>query len=361
MALGRWRTRRDQMTLKNTKNGADQMAALLNQFGVGNDPDWSSVVLFIRNLLTKLTIYTDEKKAEIQKEVALELVKKDFSDAHFEEVIAMLDMYVMQTIGTMELETALTREKRSAAQLLNEMDEIINTMQGSNERQNRKLDAFKEQTVGVIKSSTDKSVIVARVRQMFSELITEFKQEAAELHAKAQMLERTANFDHLLTELHNRRAFDAFLQEAALKQRKDSPPLCLMMIDVDHFKDVNDTYGHQAGDDVLRALARILAAHAIQYQGFTARYGGEELAIVVKGLDQFATSIKADAIRVGVEDYDFRVRTNGKLDSQVKFTVSIGIAQWQEGWDAGQLVSAADVALYEAKNSGRNKVCEHKS
>ncbi|WP_247648461.1 GGDEF domain-containing protein [Pseudodesulfovibrio sp. zrk46] len=334
------------------------MSEVLKNFG-NSDPDWVAVVLFVRNLLGQLTVYTDEKKAEIQQEVFAELAKKDFSHTHFETVIAMLDMYVMQTIGTLELEEALTREKRSAAQLLNEMDEVINTMTGANERQNRKLDAFKERTVGVIESGKDKSVIVAKVRDMFQELIIEFKEEAAELHARAKMLERTANFDPLLTELHNRRAFDAYLPEVVSIMDKEPSPLTVMMIDVDHFKTVNDTYGHQAGDDVLRALARIITAHAIQYRGFAARYGGEELVIVAKGLPPDVATLRAEAIRRDVEQYDFRIRTDGKLaEKPLKFTISIGIAHWQEGWDAGRLVRAADMALYDAKNRGRNMVCQ---
>ncbi|WP_242012363.1 GGDEF domain-containing protein [Pseudodesulfovibrio cashew] len=317
------------------------------------------MVLFVRNLLTKLSIYSYEKKAEIQREVTKELAKRDFSPEHFDQVVAMLDMYIMQNIGTVELEDALAQEKRSAVQLLNEMDEIINSMHGTTERQQRRLDAFKEHTVGVIQSNSDKSVIVAKVREMFTELIVEFKEEARELQAKAEMLERTANFDPLLTELHNRRALDAFLNQAVREQAEGEGTLSMMMIDVDFFKRVNDTHGHQAGDDLLRALARILTAHATLYQGFTARYGGEELALVVKNMDQTIAAIKAEAIRAGVESYDFRIRTDGKLSSRVDFTVSIGVAQWREGWDAGKLVSAADAALYEAKNSGRNKVCEY--
>lgn len=345
----------------NKCNGAEHLAEVLSKFGVGSDPDWIAVVLFVRNLLSKLTIYTDDKKAEIQKEVANELLKKDFSKEHFETIIAMLDMYIMQTIGATELEEALTQEKRSAALLLNEMDEIIYSMHGTNERQNRKLDAFKERTVGAIQSGESSSVIVDRVRRMFNELITEFKQEAEELQARAKMLERTANFDPLLTELYNRRAFEAYLHETILHQRRDDTPLSIMMIDVDHFKIVNDTHGHQAGDDVLHALARILKAHAIQYQGFAARYGGEELAVVCKGLDVSSAWIKGEAIRTSVEHYDFRVRANGKLKTKINFTVSIGVAEWQEGWEAGDLVSAADQALYKAKNSGRNQVREYSS
>ncbi|MBI9078846.1 MAG: GGDEF domain-containing protein [Pseudodesulfovibrio sp.] len=346
------------MTQKNARKSMGELSAILKNFGIDNDQDWLAIVLFVRNLLTKLSIYSDKKKIEIQQEIFRELAKKDFSDKQFETIIAMLDMYIMQTIGALELEESLAQEKRSATQLLNEMHGIINSMQGNCERQNRKLDAFKEQTVGVIKSGKDQSLIVSKVRDMFQDLIVEFKEEARELQAKARMLEHTANFDPMLTELHNRRALDAFINDAVLGQRKKDAPLSLMMIDVDHFKKVNDTYGHQAGDDFLHALARIICAHAIQYQSFTARYGGEELVIVMKGMTLDKAILKAEAIRADVESYDFRIRTDGQLANKpIQFTVSIGVAQWRTDWNSGKLVNAADTALYEAKDSGRNQVC----
>ncbi len=345
------------MTANTGNQNIQQLVTILKNFGVDGDPDWLAVILFVRNLLSRLTVYSETKKAEIQHEIFSELSKKDFSPEAFETVIAMLDMYIMQTIGTLELEEALAQEKRSATQLLNEMTEIIDSMQGSADRQNRKLDAFKERTVGVIESGKDRSFIVSKVRDMFQDLIVEFKEEARELQDKAKILEHTANFDPMLTELHNRRALDTYLSETLREQKENPVPLCMMMIDVDHFKKVNDTYGHQAGDDVLHALARIISAHAIQYQGFTARYGGEELVIVIRNMTLSNASIKAEAIRSDVENYDFRVRTEGRLaDTPIQFTVSIGVAQCQPDWDAGRLVHGADTALYDAKNSGRNKV-----
>jgi diguanylate cyclase (GGDEF)-like protein len=336
----------------------DELADVLSHFGVEGDPDWMAVVLFVRNLLIRLSVYTPEKKAEIQHEILAELAKGDFSQAHFDEVVAMLDMYIMQNIGALELEESLTQEKRSATQLVNEMNAIIDSMQGHGERQNRKLDAFKENTVGVIQSGKDRSLIVARVRDMFQELIVEFKEEAKELEARARMLEHSANFDPMLTELHNRRALDAYLHNAVMGQRKEqSGPLSLLMIDVDHFKRVNDTYGHQAGDDVLHALARIITAHAVQYQGFAARYGGEELVVVLRNMPLETATFKAESLRTSVEKYDFRIRTDGRLaDTPLQFTVSIGVAQWLPGWDAGKLISAADSAMYQAKARGRNRV-----
>lgn len=336
----------------------DELEAVLSHFGMADDPDWVAVVLFVRNLLPRLSVYTDRKKAEIQREILAELARGDFSAEHLEAVVAMLDMHIMQTIGALELEEALTQEKRSATELVNEMNMMIGSMQGHGERQSRKLDAFKEDTVGVIQSGKDRSHIVARVRGMFQELIVEFKEEARELQERAQALERTANFDPMLTELHNRRALDTHVQAAVLALRKDQGgPLSLMMIDVDHFKRVNDTFGHQAGDDVLHALARIISAHASQYQGFAARYGGEELVVAVRDMPLDAAVLKAEAIRTDVENYDFRTRTDGRLSEiPLRFTVSIGVAECRPDWDADRLISAADTAMYEAKRQGRNRV-----
>lgn len=338
-------------------NGMGELPNILKNFGIDADPDWLAIVLFVRNILRQLSVYSDEKKGEIQREMFAELARKDFSPAHFEQVLAMLDMYLMQTIGTLELEKALAEEKRAATRLLNEMNEVIGSMQGASERQNRKLDAFKEQTVDVIEAGGDTSFIVSKVRDMFQELIIEFREESRELQAKAQMLERTANFDPLLTELRNRRALDAYLHDSVLSQRKQPAPLSMMLIDVDHFKNVNDTHGHQVGDDVLKALARIMATHAVQYQGFSARYGGEELVVVMRNMPLDRAVLKAEAIRADVEHYDFRVRSDGQLGERpIQFTVSIGVAQWQKGWDSSDLVRAADSAMYTAKRSGRNRV-----
>ncbi|WP_319541452.1 GGDEF domain-containing protein [uncultured Pseudodesulfovibrio sp.] len=331
---------------------------ILKTAGIGDDPNWMAVILFVRNLLTKLSVYTDDKKAEIQRDICTEILKRDFSDEHYDVIIAMLDMYIMQNIGTQELEEALTREKKSAAMLLQEMNDIINSMQGVNKRHSERLDTFNATAVNAIQDGSSSTAILTRVRGMFQELITEFKDEARELSAKADHFERTANFDPLLTGLYNRRAMESFINGAVRECDKNSTPLSLMMVDVDHFKRVNDTYGHQAGDDVLRALGNIISAHALQYNGFAARYGGEELVIVVKDMDLGRAAIKSEAVRADVENYDFRVRTDGKLsDVPLRFTVSVGVAQLQTGWNSSTLISAADSALYKAKNFGRNRVC----
>ena len=337
---------------------SNELYRILKDSGVHDDSDWMAVILFVRNLLPQLSIYTDEKKAEVQRELCDQLSMRDFSQKRYEAVLAMLEMYIMQNISTLELEESLAHEKRSASQLLNEMTEIISSMQGANERQADRLCTFQEDTVDIIQSGSKKSLILSRVRDMFQEILLEFKAEANELNAKAMHFEQTASFDPLLTTLYNRRVFETHLREAVKTREQGDPPLSIMMIDVDHFKKVNDNHGHQAGDDVLRALSRIITAHSILYSGFVARYGGEELVLVMKDMNITTAAIKAEAIRTDVQNYDFRTRTNGRLsDTPLQFTVSIGVAQWREGWSADDLVGAADTALYRAKNTGRNKVC----
>lgn len=341
-----------------TGTDLDLFFQTLRETSPRREGDWRAIVLFVRNLLPRLTIYSDEKKSEIQFEICEQLMEKDFSEERLETLLAMLDMYLMQTIGALELEEALAQEKRTGAVLINEMHEIISTMHGNTARQDRRLTNFGNKTVEVIGEGDRKSLIVSKVRGMLQEVIEEFREEARVLNAKAEHFRMTADFDPLLTELHNRRSLEAFLREAVETYARTGDPLSLMMIDVDHFKKVNDTHGHQAGDDVLRALARIVNAHAIQYDGFSARYGGEELVVVVPGMDLDRAAIKAEALRADVERYDFRVRTNGQLsDTRLNFTVSAGVARMKVGWDSGDLIGAADNALYQAKNSGRNRVC----
>lgn len=331
---------------------------ILKDSGINDDSDWMAIALFVCNLLPKLSIYSEAKKAEIQRDLYEQFALRDFSEKRYQAVLAMLEMYIMQSISALEMEEALAHEKKSASLLLNEMSTIISSMQGATERQTDRLNSFKEETVDIIQSESKKPLILSKVRDMFQELLQEFKAEASELNAKAMHFEKTANFDPLLSTLYNRRVFEAHLKEAVETRKAGDPPLSMMMIDVDHFKNVNDSYGHQVGDDVLRALSRIITAHAILYSGFVARYGGEELVLVMKDMNLITAAIKAAAIRADVENYDFRPRTNGKLsDQSIQFTVSIGVAQWHEGWSAESLVSAADKALYRAKNTGRNKVC----
>jgi diguanylate cyclase (GGDEF)-like protein len=175
---------------------------------------------------------------------------------------------------------------------------------------------------------------------------------AADRHADAAEL---ALVD-ALTGLHNRRAFDRDLAQAAADATRENLPLSVALVDVDHFKRYNDTYGHQAGDDVLRRVAAIVRS-CLRGPDRVYRIGGEELAVLLPGAQAPDALTVAERVRAAVA-------ADAQPDAERHpVTVSAGVATVIPGPDAVDtvdtvaLVAAADAALYEAKGSGRNRVC----
>lgn len=149
-----------------------------------------------------------------------------------------------------------------------------------------------------------------------------------------------------LTGIPNRRAYDQKLNEEVSRARRTGAPLSLLMVDIDLFKQYNDTFGHLAGDSALQSVARVLLTSLRPYD-FLARYGGEEFAIILPATDLSDAILVAERVRALVFNSEFPHR---------KLTISIGVARLdlEEGLKA--MVQTADNGLYRAKASGRNKV-----
>lgn len=172
-------------------------------------------------------------------------------------------------------------------------------------------------------------------------------------HRKAQTaLEKLANRDGL-TGIANRRSFDERLTNEWKSERRDSRTLSLLMIDVDHFKCYNDTYGHQAGDNCLQQIARVLEQVVYRPGDLVARYGGEEFAMILTATDAAGASIVARRILDRIAE--LAIPHSGGEAGHV--TLSIGIATLLPKPDMAPdiLISAADGALYRAKHGGRNR------
>jgi diguanylate cyclase (GGDEF)-like protein len=155
-----------------------------------------------------------------------------------------------------------------------------------------------------------------------------------------------------LTGLHNYRFFTRVIKEQYKLSRRYSFPLSCIMIDIDYFKAINDTYGHQVGDVILKHLADILKSN-VRDTDKVVRYGGEEFAIILPHTSQEAAYIKAEKLRKLVSDYVFKVHRKS-----IGITISAGIATYSGSKDikrAEHLVSCADKALYQAKEGGRNQ------
>jgi diguanylate cyclase (GGDEF)-like protein len=163
-------------------------------------------------------------------------------------------------------------------------------------------------------------------------------------HANARLGQQSLT--DALTGVPNRRAYDTKLQEEHARAKRTGAPLSLLLIDIDLFKQYNDTFGHPAGDSALQSVARVLQASLRPYD-FLARYGGEEFVIVLPATDLGDAIVVAERIRGLVANSEFPHR---------KFTISIGVARLDSHADVKALVQAADNGLYRAKASGRNKV-----
>jgi diguanylate cyclase (GGDEF)-like protein len=150
-----------------------------------------------------------------------------------------------------------------------------------------------------------------------------------------------------LTGLYNRSKFDEALTSAMTRAKRYGTPLSLMLYDVDHFKLVNDSRGHQAGDSVLIRLSQIILLD-IRNSDLLARWGGEEFAILAPDSDGEMARQAAEKLRSTIERTTF--------DEVGSITCSFGVAQYAQGDSAESLIARADHALYQAKANGRNRV-----
>ncbi|MEI9401483.1 GGDEF domain-containing protein [Mesorhizobium argentiipisi] len=170
------------------------------------------------------------------------------------------------------------------------------------------------------------------------------------LSARSQTLEQAALTDSL-TGMQNRRYFDDALREYLQEFRRIDRPVGLMILDLDHFKQVNDTHGHDVGDEVLRALAACLRGMT-RYHDVVARLGGEEFAVVTPNMDVELLARFAERIRKAVANLSIM---SGNV--RLKVTTSVGLAVWDHKESAEDFYRRADRQLYEAKKQGRNRVC----
>ena len=169
------------------------------------------------------------------------------------------------------------------------------------------------------------------------------------LRAQAQLLERQA-YQDALTGLPNRRAFEERIGEELRNLYAGQGALSLAMMDIDHFKRINDQRSHAIGDEVLRRFAQVVG-RACRSDDFLARIGGEEFVLLLPRLEQDEALAACERVRAAVEHSDL-----GQVAQGLPVTTSIGVMQAVAGTSPDALMQAADAALYRAKHGGRNRV-----
>jgi diguanylate cyclase (GGDEF)-like protein len=172
--------------------------------------------------------------------------------------------------------------------------------------------------------------------------------------SEAEEMSRMAITDPL-THIMNRRGITVGLLDAMAQAERYRTPLTVAMADIDHFKEINDAHGHEAGDRVLKDVAAILS-DALRMPDKVGRYGGEEFLMILPHTTLTQGRKIADRIRASVSKWDFDLGAKKKI----RLTISIGLCQFKSGEDLEQFLSHADKALYEAKKGGRNLVVARK-
>ncbi len=200
----------------------------------------------------------------------------------------------------------------------------------------------------------EKRQLINELRRMNAELEERVKERTAQLEQRAAELEEANRkisemaYRDALTGVANRRRLEETLIHEVSRGARMGLPLTVIMVDIDHFKSVNDTFGHAMGDKVLQAIAHTLTAQSRPYD-LVARYGGEEFLVMLPGITRENGRDAAERFRAAIEVMSIEGFPR-------KVTASFGVATLQPGQPAATLFERADIALYRAKQNGRNRV-----
>jgi len=208
---------------------------------------------------------------------------------------------------------------------------------------------LKRETVAAI--SVMENLMIARrdrQRQQFTVLAEKLKSIGREL----EDARRESALDSL-TQLPNRRAFDDYITRSIELHSLLGQPATLLMIDVDNFKHINDTFGHPIGDEALRQVGRALARTFLRRVDFVCRFGGDEFGVILQETGHEGALALAEKLRRAMSDV---LAAQPDAEPRLDYTLSIGIAELQLGDDATSWTQRADAALYSAKRAGRDQV-----
>ncbi|MGZ8174491.1 MULTISPECIES: GGDEF domain-containing protein [Methylobacter] len=284
-------------------------------------------------LLEKQTVFTSE--------ISIKLFKKHICDTSVNSLEKINHTLLQLTNKTGEaIDT--TGEKASAATIhfQNQSKKLEN---------NQSLSDIKTVLAEIIARTQD----LAETSKTLQVQLDESKKEMQLLRQDLAQARETAKTD-ALTGLFNRRAFDQKLDECIEKTHKQNDSeLCLLILDLDHFKQINDTFGHQAGDSVLRYTANLIKQHIAEYH-CAARYGGEEMAIIMPNTPFNKAMEIAEKIRSSLAQHPLKRKCS--KESIGKVTLSIGVSGFKINDSIESLIERADKAMYRAKDNGRNQV-----
>jgi diguanylate cyclase (GGDEF)-like protein len=320
----------------------ERFCAMLRKAAVPLDSKWPVIILYLRGIKENNAI-DEAGKMRLQRLLLDILREREFSEQRYAEITRRIGDIIAEPYA--ERLQAMTRE---ASELIRD----VHAMFG---RHSHSVTQVAEQMREGMERGEASCGLLAGLRETLESLAAQIDKDASEMLALSSK--------DSLTGLANRRAFEGFMEEAIRRWQGEGVPLSLIMIDIDHFKQLNDTYGHLVGDEALKALGKHMQKTADSLAGehssvLAARYGGEEFALALAGEISEKASLIADNLRRTIHRSSLELRhTRGDKRTSLRITVSVGVADMWSGRQGAcpyTLVDAADKALYHAKHSGRN-------
>jgi diguanylate cyclase (GGDEF)-like protein len=315
--------------------------------GVPANSKWGALILYMRSL-SEYDFLSAEQKEQMQALVMGTVREGDFSEKKFKEIVRRKEQILYKPWNKKLEET------------FRETVNLIELVRSQNIQRTKEVRDLRETTISTVTDQNALEDIVLGIKAAFEKVLTHMEQDTRDL---VEM-----SYTDSLTKLSNRRAFDRYFQTTLAEYLVTGNPMSLMFLDIDHFKEFNDSYGHRIGDQALVTVASKLTGYAQKYGNvpnrsfFPARFGGEEFVVVLPGVDLTEATQDAENLRAIIEDYNFIIRDhNGQvLQKDIKITVSIGVAVLKKEWgdeSGARLLDEADKAMYRAKGNGRNRVC----
>jgi diguanylate cyclase len=255
------------------------------------------------------------------------------------------------SVASLRIEAAVTmlaKELASAGDEARSYGQALDTFSGELAAASS-IEAIKAALLRVL----DETTRIGTTHRAIEERLHSTADEMNELRENLAAMRVEATTDPL-TGLGNRKMFDQRLAELVAAAHNESLPLSVIMADLDHFKRVNDTHGHQVGDLILRRVAETLV-ECVKGRDHTARYGGEEFVVLLPGTPVQGAYVVAEEIRKTIMAKKVTRKSTGQVLGQI--TLSLGIAQLRKGETGREMMARADAALYVAKNGGRNRTC----
>lgn len=263
-----------------------------------------------------------------------------------------------------ELNNKVIEEASSKVQQV--METVLNSIEGSSserEGYGSELESYTEELQSIAGGGGDVSAAINKIVERTKDLkkkgdelnkkLEESQKEVATLKLDLEEVSMQVSLDGL-TGIANRKAFDEAIKIMMAESKETGKDLCLLMIDVDHFKKFNDTYGHLLGDQVLRIVSGVLK-DTVRGKDFVARYGGEEFVVLLPETPLHGAQIVAENLRKTIAARELKRKDTG--ESYGTITVSIGVSQHKFAMETPEeMIERADKALYGAKERGRNMV-----